>query len=125
MSRRDKVIALLCIEALVWLGVGAIQTFSGAHIALENGVVVAIFGLVSLALLFLPAILIGMLSRQWQAAIALNVIAILPAVALAAVASPYQRFPAFGMQGFTFVGAIAALGFFGWLLRFVRAEFSA
>ena len=91
----------------------------------QNGFVAAIFELVSLALLFLPAILIGLVSRQWQGAIALNVVAILPAIALAMVAPSYQRYPAFGVQGFTLVVAIAALGFFGWLLRFVRAEFSA
>ncbi len=124
MSQRVKLIALICAEALVWLTSIALRTFPDGHIELGASALIPIFNLVSLALLFLPAILIGMVSRQWQAAIALNVLAMLPAVALATVAPAYQR-PPFGLQGFTLFTAIAALGLFGWLLRFVRAEFSA
>ena len=124
MSRRVKLIALICIEALAWFASIALRTFSGGHIELGTSPLIPVFQLVSLALLFLPAILIGMASRQWQAAIALNVVAILPAVALDTVTPSYLR-PPFGLQGFTLFAVIAALGLFGWLLRFARAEFSA
>jgi hypothetical protein len=123
-ERRVKLIALICIEALAWFASIALQTFPGGHIELGTSALIPVFQLVSLALLFLPAVLIGMASRQWQAALTLNMIVILPAVALGAVTPAYQR-PPFGLQGFTLFAVIAALGLFGWLLRFARAEFGA
>ena len=66
MSRRNTVIALVCIEALVWLAASVIQVFPAGRVYFQNGFVAAIFELVSLALLFLPAILIGLVSRQWR-----------------------------------------------------------
>ncbi|HEY8323133.1 MAG TPA: hypothetical protein VIG77_01485 [Ktedonobacterales bacterium] len=126
MSHRAKLLWLLGLEAVMWLaerllldnprGPGGPE-FSGPVLG-------PLVNLVILALLFLPAVLVGMLCRQWQAAIALNVLAVVPAFLLS-LAMPYVRPGPLGTGGLNFFVIIAGLGLLGWLLRFVRAEFAA
>ncbi|MGH2505135.1 MAG: hypothetical protein ACRDID_21710, partial [Ktedonobacterales bacterium] len=54
--------------------------------------------LVILALLYLPAILIGMLCRQWQGAVALNVAAIIPGFLIYLIAFGGRGF-GYGLNG--------------------------
>ncbi|HZC05331.1 MAG TPA: hypothetical protein VE338_06795 [Ktedonobacterales bacterium] len=127
MSRRDKLIGLMCVEALVWLATSVMQMYpeSQPRFAITYGgaaIIGMMFAVIQVALLFAPAVLIGTLSRQWQGSIALNMLAIAPAFALAVAGQPYaQRFGGLPLAAFA---VVAALGFLGWLLRFVRLEFT-
>jgi hypothetical protein len=77
---------------------------------------------VSIAVLAL-ALIVGMLSRGWQGAIALNLIASAPTVIVMALFG--RSGPNLDTMLLSLVAPLAALGWFGWLLRFVRAEFAA
>lgn len=125
MSRRDKLIGLMCVEALVWLAASLVSLEPAGQpditVMVRTPLVGLIFALALIALRFAPAVWIGALSRQWQGAIALNLIAIAPAFALA---TAWGGAIAFGASGLAVFGVAAALGFLGWLLRFVRLEFA-
>lgn len=123
MSRRTKLIALLSIEGLLWLAVQVIPMNQFGNVAFSGPVLGPLVNLVIVALLFAPAVLVGALCRQWQGAVALNPLAIIPAAAVSLLV-PYTR-TAYGLGGLTLFIVIAALGLLGWLLRFVRAEFAA
>ncbi len=69
-------------------------------------------------LLVLFPVAIGVLCSRWQAAIALPVIAATPAIVVFLLTTQLT------VQGIAFYMLFpAALGGFGWLLRYVRAEF--
>ena len=68
------------------------------------------------------SIVIGAISRGWQGAITLNLIASLPAALLALVV--FHASSNGGIGTLYLLAPLAALGWFGWLLRFVRAEFA-
>lgn len=125
MSRRDKLIGLMCVEALVWLAASLMSIYPAGQmhvtVTVQAPQVGLIFGLAQIALRFAPAVWIGALSRQWQGAIGLNLIAIAPAFALA---NAWGGSSAFGAGGLSVFGIAAVLGLLGWLLRFVRAEFA-
>ncbi len=123
MSRRTTLIALLCAEGLLWLGVMVMQSGNFGHVYLSGPLLAPLLHLVTLALLFIPAVLVGALCRQWQSAVALNRLVILPAFAVSLVL-PFGRF-AYGLGGLTLFVVVAGLGLLGWLLRYVRAEFAA
>ena len=123
MSRRTTLIALLCAEGLLWLGVMLMQSGNFGHVYLSGPLLAPLLNLVTLALLFIPAVLVGALCRQWQSAVALNPLVILPAFAVSLVL-PFGRF-AYGLGGLTLFVVVAGLGLLGWLLRYVRAEFAA
>ena len=123
MSRRTKLIALLCAEGVLWLAVMLLQTGEFGHVGASGPLLGPLLNLVFLALLFIPAVAVGALCRQWQSAIALNPLAIIPAFAVSLVL-PFSRF-AYGLGGLTLFEVVAALGLLGWLLRYVRAEFAA
>jgi hypothetical protein len=123
VSRRTKLIALLCAEGVLWLAAMVMQTGNFGHVGVSSPLLGPLLNLVTLALLFVPAVLVGALCRQWQGAVALNPLAIVPAFALSLVL-PFGRF-AYGLGGLTLFVVVAALGLLGWLLRYVRAEFAA
>ena len=122
MSRRTKLIALLCAEGVLWLAVMLLQTGEFGHVGASGPLLGPLLNLVFLALLFIPAVAVGALCRQWQSAIALNPLAIIPAFAVSLVL-PFR--PAYSLGGLTLFVVVAALGLLGWLLRYVRAEFAA
>lgn len=125
MSRRDKLIGLMCVEALVWLATSLMSLGPAGQphirVMIQAPLLALLVTLVQAALLFAPAVWIGALSRQWQGAVALNLIAIAPAFALTSIVG-VGGFGGYGSLS-TF-GIVAALGFAGWLLRFVRVEFA-
>lgn len=123
MSHRTKLIALLCAEGLLWLAVMVLQEGLLGHAGVSGPLLAPLANLVTLALLFIPAVLVGALCRQWQSAVALNPLVILPAFAVSLVL-PFGRF-AYGLGGLTLFVVVAGLGLLGWLLRYVRAEFAA
>ncbi|HEX5572119.1 MAG TPA: hypothetical protein VFX31_12060, partial [Ktedonobacterales bacterium] len=110
-------------EGLLWLAVWVIPMSQFGIFAFSGPILGQLANLVTLALLFVPALLVGMLCRQWQGAVALNPLAIIPAVA-ASLFAPYTR-ASYGLGGLTLFVVVAALGLLGWLLRYVRAEFAA
>lgn len=127
MARRNMLIALVCLEAVLWLVV------TGTHIvpflpdlSLFSATLasnsVSLFQLVNVVVLAL-AFIIGMLSQSWQGAIALNLLASAPTVIVMSLA---VRLGAnLDSEVFSFMAPLAVLGWFGWLLRFARAEFAA
>ena len=124
MSRRDQLIGLMALEALLWMFF-IMQSAPGP----TSTIFVTLFGasIFPLGLLLLVAvcalpIIIGALSHRWQGAIALNLIASLPALVFSFPGFSPQMF---GANSLYILAPLAALGFFGWLLRFVRVEFSA
>ena len=124
VSHRAKLLWLLGAEALLWLGTRLAQAIFVERVGFSGPLIGPLVNLVILALLILPAVLVGMLCKQWQGAIALNVLAVVPAFLLS-LAMPYVRPGPLGTGGLNFFVIIAGLGLLGWLLRFVRAEFAA
>jgi hypothetical protein len=125
VSRRDRLIGLLVLEALLLLFFMAQLAAPGStatvFVTLSGARIFPLVLLLTIAVCALP-IIIGALSHRWQGAIALNVIASLPALVLSIFGSGLQT-PSVNVL--ILPATLAALGWFGWLLRFVRAEFSA
>ena len=121
MSHRDRLIALTVVVALLWLFATALQPTSGPAVMfwVGDGVILLtpLVGLIAYAL----AALIGALSRRWQSAVALNLLAGLPALALVALTTVRLSF---GLPTLDIMAPLAALGWLGWLLRSLRVEFS-
>jgi hypothetical protein len=124
LLRRAWLILLMSVEALFWLATVGTPAgrFDPRPYAVTPGAVQWMLVVLQVALMVAPAIVIGALSRTWQGAVALNLIASLPAVLLVGLwrANPYNMEAS--MLGL--MAPLAAFGLFGWLLRFVRAEFT-
>lgn len=124
MPRRDSLIALVFLEALLWFFVTGTLFVPGLRMLSPFG---AVFGSVQVTLVQVVnigalalAFIVGMRSRTWQGAIALNLIASAPAVLLTTLT--YHLESNVDMALLYLVAPLAALGWCGWLLRFVRAE---
>lgn len=124
MGRRDRLIGLIVVEALLWMFMMSQSAASGPDSTISAtlfGVRIFPLGLALLIAVCALPIIIGALSRSWQGAIALNLIASLPALVFYVLGFSSQGF---GAELLYILTPLAALGWFGWLLRFVRAEFS-
>jgi len=127
MSHRDRLIALIFLEALLWLFVTETLilpfqpdlTSFGATLGSHSLTLYQIANIGALALAFI----IGMRSRAWQGAIALNLLASAPAVILAALT--FRLGVNTGAELLALIGPLAALGWFGWLLRYARVELAS
>jgi hypothetical protein len=117
MSRRGWLIALAIIEAVFWLSIEVMPVQRMFWITLGGSA----FPLPRLleALAFVGAVIIGALCRSWQGAIAVMWLASTPTLAFTILQEPTSPVNSFYLLAF-----LAALGLFGWLLRFVRAEFA-
>ena len=128
MQHRAWIVTLLVVEALLWVVVadfpysGNLTHISPHLLALTlAGIQISLLFALNVAALVIAA-LIGALSRSWQSAIALNIIASLLAFVYLLMVAHIE--PLFLLiEGA--IAPLAALGWFGWLLRFVRAEFTA
>lgn len=123
MARRGWLIMLMIVEALLWCAANGLSFVRITHIfdpLTERSTPVFMLSFIGTLAL---SIVIGAISRGWQGAIALNLIASLPAALLAVVV--FHASSNGGIGTLYLLAPLAALGWFGWLLRFVRAEFAA
>lgn len=125
MHRRAWLISLVVAEALLWAVASGFPFFRFTSLSLfyvaVAGTILPLVVVLNIVALSIP-VLIGALSRTWQSAVALNVIASLLTVILTLVVVHNNGIFSL-IEGAT--APLAALGWFGWLLRFVRAEFAA
>lgn len=126
MGRRGWLIVCVIVEMLLllWDTSAPLHVLPyGFGVFVIGGVTTSVASLLT-AVPYALAIVVGALSRRWQGAIALNLIALLPAFLVIMFVSSATG-SNLGSALFLFAEPLAALGWTGWLLRFVRAELTA
>ena len=120
-TRRNRLIALICGEAFLWIiGTQAFVVLPLDRRTIGSTAVTLIQMARTVALAL--ALIFGMQSRAWQAAIALNLLACAPAVIAMALTAHPDTIEALALVNL--IVPLAGLGWCVWLLRFVHAEFA-
>lgn len=130
MNRRGWLTALVFFEALLYVALeGARSVAGGARLDFSQDTTFPTV-LIPIVAFFTPLILpavIGSLCAQWQAAIALNILAVVPGAlifALSITLSSSALAVNVASAPLSTLIVVGLMGSLGWLFRFIRREFA-